>query len=119
LSCAARAVLGAPFYVVQRVHGVIARGALPAGYADSPAERVAMTEGLVDVLADLHAVDPAATGRGDFGGPGGDRAGRLRGAGRLPGAAGTALVGGVAGAAGRRPPGGGRAGGRAVPLGAL
>ena len=69
--CTDPAVLGAPFYVMQRVHGVIARGALPAGYADSPAERVAMTEGLVDVLADLHAVDPAAAGLGDFGRPDG------------------------------------------------
>ena len=33
-------VLGAPFYVMQRVDGVIARGSLPPGYADTPAERV-------------------------------------------------------------------------------
>jgi aminoglycoside phosphotransferase (APT) family kinase protein len=69
--CTDPTVLGAPFYVMQRVHGVIARGTLPAGYADSPAERVAMTYGLVDVLAELHAVDPAAVGLTDFGRPDG------------------------------------------------
>jgi aminoglycoside phosphotransferase (APT) family kinase protein len=67
--CTDPAVLGAPFYVMERVDGVIARGALPPGYADAPAERAAMTGRLVDVLADLHAVDPAEVGLGDFGRP--------------------------------------------------
>jgi aminoglycoside phosphotransferase (APT) family kinase protein len=76
--CTDPGVLGAPFYVMQRVDGVIARGALPEGYADSPADRVAMTHGLVDVLADLHAVDPAAVGLTGFGRPDGYLARQLR-----------------------------------------
>ena len=62
-------VLGAPFYVMERVHGVIARDVLPPGYAPSPADRVAITDALVDVLAELHSVDPAAVGLSDFGRP--------------------------------------------------
>ena len=45
------------------------RDTLPAGYADDPAQRRAVGEGLVDVLADLHGVDPQATGLGTFGRP--------------------------------------------------
>ena len=76
--CTDPGVLGAPFYVMQRVDGVIARGSLPPGYADTPAERVAMTAALVDVLADLHAVDPAAVGLAGFGRPDGYLARQLR-----------------------------------------
>jgi aminoglycoside phosphotransferase (APT) family kinase protein len=64
-------VLGAPFYLMERVDGVIARGSLPAGYAETAAERRAMTYGLVDVLAELHAVDPGGVGLADFGRPDG------------------------------------------------
>jgi len=71
-------VLGAPFYVMERVDGVIARGSLPPGYAETPADRVAMTRGLVDVLVDLHAVDPAAAGLAGFGRPDGYLARQLR-----------------------------------------
>jgi aminoglycoside phosphotransferase (APT) family kinase protein len=62
-------VLGAPFYVMERVVGVHVVGELPAGYADEPAQRRAVADGLMDVLADLHAVDPAAVGLADFGRP--------------------------------------------------
>src|SRR5829696_8444365 len=69
LLCTDPDVVGAPFYVMQRVDGVIARGELPPGYAGSAADRVAITTALVDVLAELHAVDPAAVGLADFGRP--------------------------------------------------
>ena len=58
LLCTDPDVLGAPFYVMERVDGVIARDRLPAGYAP-PERRPALTDALVDVLADLHDVDPA------------------------------------------------------------
>jgi aminoglycoside phosphotransferase (APT) family kinase protein len=64
-------VIGAPFYVMERVDGHIVREALPAGYAEEPAQRRAIADGLVDVLAALHAVDPAAVGLGDYGRPDG------------------------------------------------
>jgi aminoglycoside phosphotransferase (APT) family kinase protein len=67
--CTDPAVLGAPFYLMEQVRGVIARAELPAGFADSAADRAAITTGLVDVLADLHAVPPAEVGLADFGRP--------------------------------------------------
>lgn len=67
--CSDEAVIGAPFYVMNRVGGHIVRGELPAGYAETPVERTAIGTGLIDVLADLHAVDPGAVGLGDYGRP--------------------------------------------------
>jgi aminoglycoside phosphotransferase (APT) family kinase protein len=64
-------VIGAPFYVMDRVAGHIVRDELPAGYAETPTERRALSDGLIDVLADLHAVDPGAVGLGDYGKPAG------------------------------------------------
>jgi aminoglycoside phosphotransferase (APT) family kinase protein len=62
-------VLGAPFYVMERVVGVHVVSDLPPGYADAPAERRAIADGLMDVLAALHTVDPATVGLADFGRP--------------------------------------------------
>jgi aminoglycoside phosphotransferase (APT) family kinase protein len=76
--CTDPAVLGAPFYVMERVVGVHVVRELPAGYADEPAQRRAIADGLVDVLADLHAVDYAAVGLGDFGRPEGYMARQVR-----------------------------------------
>ena len=67
--CTDAEVLGQPFYVMQRVDGHVCRTDLPAGYADEPAQRRAVGEGLVDVLAALHEVDPASVGLGEFGRP--------------------------------------------------
>jgi aminoglycoside phosphotransferase (APT) family kinase protein len=70
LLCTDPEVLGAPFYVMERVDGVIARSSLPDGYAPE-AVRPAMTDALVDVLADLHDGEPAAVGLTGFGRPDG------------------------------------------------
>ena len=70
--------LGAPFYVMERVVGHVCRNALPAGYADTPAARAAIGAALVDVLADLHTVDPRAVGLEDFGRPAGFMERQLR-----------------------------------------
>jgi aminoglycoside phosphotransferase (APT) family kinase protein len=67
--CRDPALLGQPFYVMQAVDGHVCRESLPAGYADRPEQRRAIGVGLVDVLADLHAVDPASVGLGEFGRP--------------------------------------------------
>jgi aminoglycoside phosphotransferase (APT) family kinase protein len=69
--CTDPAVLGAPFYVMELVDGHVCRSSLPPGYADDPAERRSIGEGLVDVLAALHAVEPAAVGLAEFGRPDG------------------------------------------------
>jgi aminoglycoside phosphotransferase (APT) family kinase protein len=63
--------LGVDFYVMERVLGHICRNALPPGYAEGPGPRAAIGEALLDVLAGLHGVDPAAVGLEGFGRPAG------------------------------------------------
>ena len=61
-------VLGAPFYVMEKVEGRSYRRA--AELAELGPERTEAIAGrLVEVLAKLHAVDPAAVGLGEFGRP--------------------------------------------------
>jgi aminoglycoside phosphotransferase (APT) family kinase protein len=76
--CTDESVLGAPFYVMERVIGVHAVSEFPPGYADEPAQRRAIGEGLIDVLADLHSVDYDAVGLSDFGRPEGFAARQVR-----------------------------------------
>ncbi|MFI5952981.1 phosphotransferase family protein [Cryptosporangium sp. NPDC051539] len=71
LFCADEAVLGAPFYVMDRVPGHVVTDTLPAGYADRPEEKRVIGTAVIDVLADLHGVDPAAVGLGEYGRPDG------------------------------------------------
>jgi aminoglycoside phosphotransferase (APT) family kinase protein len=68
---AADGPLGVDFYVMERVVGHVCRNALPPGYADGREERAAIGAALVDVLADLHAVDPSMVGLEQFGRPAG------------------------------------------------
>jgi aminoglycoside phosphotransferase (APT) family kinase protein len=67
--CTDTSVLGAPFYVMERVVGLHVVNDIPPGYADRPEQRRAIGEGLVDVLADLHRVDPDEVGLSGFGRP--------------------------------------------------
>ncbi len=76
--CTDEEVIGAPFYVMDRVPGYIVRDALPRSYAETEAEREAIGHGLIDVLADLHAVDPASVGLGGYGKPDGYLARQIR-----------------------------------------
>ena len=71
-------VLEAPFYLMERVVGHVCRNSLPAGYADTPNERAAIGNALVDTLAALHIVDPEAVGLGGFGRPAGFMERQLR-----------------------------------------
>ncbi len=61
-------VIGAPFYVMERVDGRILRTKAEMAVL-TPAEAQACSEQLVDVLATLHSVDAAAVGLADFGRP--------------------------------------------------
>jgi aminoglycoside phosphotransferase (APT) family kinase protein len=70
--------LGAPFYVMERVVGHICRNALPPGYAEEPDGCRKIGEALVDVLADLHMVDPGSVGLAEFGRPAGFMERQLR-----------------------------------------
>jgi aminoglycoside phosphotransferase (APT) family kinase protein len=69
LYCGDDAVLGAPFYVMERRHGVVLRKELPPGLVlDAPtARRLGLA--LIDNLARLHALDYRAAGLGDLGKP--------------------------------------------------
>lgn len=66
--CADPDVLGAPFYVMERIEGVAMRRASELE-ARGPERTAAITKDLVDVLARLHAVDPDEVGLSEFGRP--------------------------------------------------
>src|SRR6266545_3055359 len=61
-------VIGAPFYLMEKVPGVIYRDGPALRALDSAAGR-ALGHALADTLADLHVVDPAAVGLAEFGRP--------------------------------------------------
>jgi aminoglycoside phosphotransferase (APT) family kinase protein len=64
-------VLGADFYVMERLAGTILRGRLPKGMDLSPEQARALGLRAVDSLVELHQVDAAAAGLTDLGkGPG-------------------------------------------------
>lgn len=68
--CTDPAVLGADFYVMQRCSGTPYRRAAELAPLGPERTRV-ISERLVDTLATLHAVEPAAVGLSDFGRPDG------------------------------------------------
>src|SRR5262249_26831678 len=68
LYCEDEGVIGAKFYVMERVRGVVVRRDLPAELAPH-ARR--LCESLVDTLVALHAIDWRAAGLGGFGNPDG------------------------------------------------
>ncbi|WP_407538271.1 phosphotransferase family protein [Deinococcus radiomollis] len=69
LLCEDPAVLGTPFFLMERRRGVVARVALPPEYADLPDAPRQMSGALVDTLAELHAIDIGATGLSALGKP--------------------------------------------------
>ncbi|MEU8956825.1 phosphotransferase family protein [Streptomyces sp. NPDC048518] len=70
LLCEDESVIGSPFYVMEFVDGTPYRTADELAPLGPERTRDAVL-GLVDTLVDLHAVDPAAVGLGDFGRPDG------------------------------------------------
>lgn len=67
--CTDTAVIGSDFYVMERIDGTIMRSEAPGEVTEEQAGDLAAT--VVDALADLHSIDPAAVGLGEFGrGPG-------------------------------------------------
>ncbi|MEJ2521334.1 MAG: phosphotransferase family protein [Gammaproteobacteria bacterium] len=69
LFCADRDLLGEEFYLMERLEGLILRRDLPEGVSLSPADAEALCRNLVDVHAELHAVDYAAAGLEELGHP--------------------------------------------------
>ncbi|MGV0815226.1 phosphotransferase family protein [Mycolicibacterium boenickei] len=64
-------VLGAPFQMVENVAGQVVRSASELAALGDERVISSSVDALIQVLADLHAVDPEAVGLGDFGKPAG------------------------------------------------
>ena len=71
LLCGEPEVIGAPFYLMEHVDGVVIRTELPASIAGDVGTRRGIGEELVDSLVELHAVDWRAVGLEGFGRPDG------------------------------------------------
>ncbi len=67
--CGDSGIIGAPFYVMERVRGVILRRGAPDGIELTPPLMRQLSEAAVDHLADLHALDTATTGLAELGKP--------------------------------------------------
>jgi aminoglycoside phosphotransferase (APT) family kinase protein len=67
--CPDSAVLGEPFFVMERLHGTIIRKDLPEDMHLSPAEARSLCENLLDVHLELHDIDYEAAGLAGFGKP--------------------------------------------------
>jgi len=79
LYCDDDSVLGAPFYSMQPVSGVIVRKDPPAGLEFTPAIARSVCQSFMDNLAKLHSIDYAAIGLADFGKPQGYLERQVRG----------------------------------------
>lgn len=69
LLCDDPKVLGAPFYVMERVEGVILRDRPPAGVELGPETLQGLSRSFVEAFAELHGLDYRAAGLGDLGRP--------------------------------------------------
>ncbi|HSG17842.1 MAG TPA: phosphotransferase family protein [Anaerolineae bacterium] len=69
LYCQDETVIGAPFYVMSRLKGVILRPQMPAEMIPPPALMSGIADAFVDNLLVLHGVDYEAAGLGDLGRP--------------------------------------------------
>lgn len=67
LYCEDESVLGAPFYVMERLHGVILRTEAPEGLTPVRMRRVC--EAALEALVELHSLDYAKAGLADLGRP--------------------------------------------------
>ncbi len=65
--CEDQSVIGAAFYVMTRIEGMILRGVLPDGLSLSEAAARQLGLRAIDCLVELHQVDPAAAGLTDLG----------------------------------------------------
>lgn len=62
-------VLGAPFYLMEPIHGIILRRDPPAGLSFPPETAQRLSESFIENLAALHGLDYAAMGLADLGRP--------------------------------------------------
>lgn len=71
LYCKDESVLGAPFYLMERLKGVILRASAPEGLELSPSLMRRLSENFIDNLVEIHRIDYKAAGLGDLGRPAG------------------------------------------------
>ena len=71
LHCTDESVIGVPFYLMERVHGIILRRKLPDGLVLQSETAQRLSEAFIDNLAALHALDYNAVGLSDLGKPAG------------------------------------------------
>ena len=69
LFCEDESVIGAPFYVMERVKGIILRAQPPRGLDLSAETMRRLSEVFVDNLAEIHSIDYEAAGLGELGSP--------------------------------------------------
>ena len=69
LLCEDVRVMGCPFYIMERVEGIILRAHMAKNLDLTPSQLRATSEALVDNLVDLHALDVEATGLANLGKP--------------------------------------------------
>ena len=67
--CEDEAVIGAPFYVMERVRGIILRAQPPPGLDLSPEIMQRLSKTFIQNLVEIHEVDYKAAGLGDLGQP--------------------------------------------------
>jgi aminoglycoside phosphotransferase (APT) family kinase protein len=79
LYCDEESVIGAPFYLMEPIAGIIIRRTAPAGVDFSPEVAKKLSESFIDNLARLHSLDYAAAGLSDLGKPQGYLERQVRG----------------------------------------
>ncbi|MDX6698442.1 MAG: hypothetical protein QOE65_1839 [Solirubrobacteraceae bacterium] len=67
-ACDDESVIGAPFYVMEKVEGDVITGAIPERL-DAPDQRARIGEELIDALVEIHAVDWQSAGLEGYGKP--------------------------------------------------
>lgn len=79
LFCSDKAIIGAPFLVMERRHGVVIRRAFPPELSAEPEVERRTAFALIDAMADLHRLDPKSIGLGGLGRPDGFAARQVAG----------------------------------------
>jgi aminoglycoside phosphotransferase (APT) family kinase protein len=69
LFCDDESIVGAPFYVMERVNGIILRAKPPKDIELSPETMRGLSQAFIENLAEIHEVDYEAAGLGDLGVP--------------------------------------------------
>ena len=79
LYCDDESIIGAPFYMMERVKGIVLRAKRPEGVELTPEVMTKLSTEFVNNLAAIHAIDYQSAGLGDLGKPQGYVARQARG----------------------------------------